>query len=143
MERAEVHEDLRQIVSEALSVVSELPVALQPVAFGKAFEYLATEHCGSTLRTGIDQKSSLGMSPRNGAKRARSATGPKQLCQQLLDRGFFDELRPIEAVVDNLKLNHARVVESKDIATSVARLVREGKLRREKNSEGKYAYQRA
>jgi hypothetical protein len=142
MEQAEVNGVLKGIVSEALVVVSDLPEGLQPVAFAKSFDYLtAVRRRG--LEIGVAARAeSPERSIRSGAKKTRSSTGPKHLCERLLDQAFFDQLRTIEEVVEHLKLGHARVVESKHIATALARLIREGKLRREQNPDGRYAYQR-
>lgn len=139
-------EHLQQIVREAAEIVGELPDALKPVAFAKVFDCLVRSDSGDTATT---RRTSARRRParlsHDGAvsrtpKKTHSADGPKRWAQALVDEAFFVEPKTVENVRLHLSDKSARTVGSKELSKVLIRLVREGKLAREKNADGKFAY---
>jgi hypothetical protein len=137
----------REIVGRALGVVDEVPAGLRAAAFCKTFDFLADGDepeqppPGSVLnrrRHPTVQDRGEGAS----STKSRSSSGPKGLAERLLESGFFDEARSVEAVAGHMRLNYARTYLSKDVSKTLIRLVQEGKLRREKNADGKLLYKK-
>lgn len=139
------HEAVRGILRDAVDVTKEVPPELRSIAFAKVFELLTN---GASIREG---DSSASKSPERskrkealgkGARRSRNGFGPKQVVIQALENGFFDQPKTIESLAQHLKQDFALTFVSARLATALARLVRDGQLRRKQNQEGRYEYQR-
>ena len=71
---------------------------------------------------------------------ATSGTGPIAMLSQLLAGDFFNSPRVIGDIVEHYKHNFAPTIKPSDISGKLARLTRDQKLRRSKNSDGQYEY---
>ena len=71
---------------------------------------------------------------------ATSGTGPTAILSELLAGDFFNHPRIIGDVVKHVKHDFARTIKPNDISGKLARLTRDKKLRRSKNSDGQYEY---
>jgi hypothetical protein len=139
----EGQESVRQILRETIEVVKEAPEGLQMIAFPKVFDFLAGSQ-GEALRSdghrGSARKKEIAAP--NTTRRSRSIAGPKQATAQALEDGFFDQPQTMESLAVHMKQDLALTFARKHLATALARLVRDGRLRRKQNAEGHYEYQR-
>jgi hypothetical protein len=138
-------ESVRQILKEAIEITKEVPEGLQMIAFPKIFDFLAGSQAKG-MRTGgfhahADSRPE-DLTHEKTARRTRSGNGPKQTTAQAVEDGFFDQPQTIETLAQHLKQDLAVRFERKHLATALARLVRDGRLRRKQNEDGKYAYQK-
>jgi hypothetical protein len=139
------HERVREILRDAVDVTKEVPSELRSIAFTKVFELLTN---GGSIR---EEDSSASKSPERskkkeplgkGVRRPRNGLGPKQVVIQSLENSFFDQPKTIESLAQHLKQDFALTFVSARLATALARLVRDGQLRRKQNQEGRYEYQK-
>jgi hypothetical protein len=136
---------VKELVQQAIEVASEVPEQFKVAVFSKVFEFFAMESRVRPTISDLDRadeptdKSANHESP----KKSRSSTGPKGMAAQLVEAGFFDEARTVEAVAEHINLNFARTFASKDLSKGLIRLVQDGRLRREKSEEGRLSYKRA
>jgi hypothetical protein len=135
---------VRQILREAIEVTKEAPEGLQLIAFPKIFDFLAGSQTQAVQAPGFHSRPRRqdGVALGNTERRSRSGIGPKQATIQVLEAGFFDQPKTIEAIAQHLRQDLVLTFTSKLLATTLGRLVREGLLRRKQNSEGKYEYQK-
>jgi hypothetical protein len=75
-----------------------------------------------------------------GTKRTSGRKGPKAAIQVLLDSGYFTEPRTIGQIQNRLEVKLGHTYKLEDLSPSLGRLLREGKLDREKNEQGQYEY---
>ena len=71
---------------------------------------------------------------------ATGGTGASAMLSRLLDGDFFTSPKTIGDIVEHCKHNFARTIKPNDISGKLARLTRDQKLSRSKNSDGKYEY---
>ena len=76
--------------------------------------------------------------PAKKAKRAKS--GPTAVLNQLIDEGFFKKPQAIGQIIEYAKAAKNRVIQSNQLSPVLARYVRIGKLKRQKNPKGQYEY---
>lgn len=69
-----------------------------------------------------------------------TGTGPAALLSTLIDEGFFSKHQTINNIIDHVKVQKATVLKANEISTPLGRFVRDGRLKREKNSDGQYEY---
>lgn len=76
-----------------------------------------------------------------GAKKSKTkSTGPTTILSALIDEGFFSKHQTINNIIEYVKNQKAMVLKTNEISTPLGRLVRDGRLKREKNSDGQYEY---
>lgn len=143
--------EVSEVLSEALALTEGVPEGMRRAAFEKVFDLLAARvvGVGSSDAHVIDfGASGPNLEPREKPRdrrtgsSARAKEGPKHAVDSLIDSGYFDEARTLDDLAIHLKHECALVFERRHLATALAREVRDGRLRRVKNSEGKYEYQR-
>ena len=71
---------------------------------------------------------------------ATGGTGASAMLSQLLDGDLFTSPKTIGDIVEHCKHNFARTIKPNDISGKLARLTRDQKLSRSKNSDGQYEY---
>ena len=69
--------------------------------------------------------------------------GPKSAIASLIDEGYFAEPRTLAVIRDYLSSAKGRRIEPKHVATAVLRLLRDGRLSRERGADGEYEYRAA
>lgn len=77
---------------------------------------------------------------KKAASRRPGASGPREAVEQLLTKGFFKEPRLLGAIREELKDTRGLVYKSTDLSPTMTRMLREGKLNRNKNADGQYEY---
>jgi len=139
-------EVVREILRDAIDVTKELPPELRPVAFGRVLDLLSDSFSPQRAEAGAPKalekvrerstKEALG----KPVRRSRSGIGPKQGTLQALESGFFDQPQTLETLAQHLKQDFALTFTVQLLGTVLTRLVRDGRLKREQNAEGRYAY---
>ncbi len=133
---------VKELVQQAIDIATGVPEPFRVAVFSKVFDLFAgrskAHFTESTLKTA--RKSTT---DDDRPQRARASTGPKGMASQLIEVGFFDEARTVEAVAEHINLNFARTFASKDLSKGLIRLVQDGRLRREKIEDGKLGYRRS
>ncbi len=66
--------------------------------------------------------------------------GPTPKLINLIEEGFFSKHQTINNIIDHMKNQKATVLKANEISTPLGRLVRDGRLKREKNPDGQYEY---
>jgi len=70
----------------------------------------------------------------------RGGRGAKATLARAFDEGYFKKPHTLGELVQHTETNMASKFKQSDFSGSLARYVREGKLKRVKNSEGQYEY---
>jgi hypothetical protein len=73
-------------------------------------------------------------------KKSGTRPGPKQFLERLIADGFFSSPREISSIISHIQQAHAHTYKASDMAPTLVRLLRENKLKREKNKDGRYEY---
>jgi hypothetical protein len=76
--------------------------------------------------------------PRKKATGGRK--GPGAILGELIEDGYFQSRRTINSIIERSSSHKARIFKANDISGTLARFVRNGRLQREKNSDGQYEY---
>lgn len=86
-------------------------------------------------------------SPESGAKKAKSkaprtssSPGSFAMISQLLSDGFFKSPRTIGSIVEHCSTSRGHHYKANECSPVLLRLLRDGKLKRNKNKEGQYEY---
>ena len=74
------------------------------------------------------------------SKRRNSANGPVPTFEALIQEGFFKKRQTIGQIVEHCRSHKARKFKPNEISGPLARFVRNGKLKRQKNAEGQFEY---
>lgn len=78
---------------------------------------------------------------KSGARRkASGGTGPKAILTKLFNEKFFAKPQKIGDICKHSETNLARKIKPSDISGKLARMVRDGELKRKKNADGQYEY---
>jgi hypothetical protein len=77
-----------------------------------------------------------------GTKRSRKTTGsgPVSTLNDLLTDGFFAKKQTLSKIIEHCKTQKARLIKQSDLSGPLAKSVRDGRLKRQKNDEGQYEY---
>ena len=79
----------------------------------------------------------------SASRRSGSRPGPKAAVQALIDAGFFSMPRTSGDIIKHLKHTLGHAYSNDEMAPTVLRLLREGALTRDKNSDNQYEYTNA
>jgi hypothetical protein len=139
------NEILRAILEEALSLTASLPAGIQHIAFEKAFDVLLDERrAGAKRHRTVERGAARGRtsngSLHKGGQQSRRA-GPKFVLGQLLDSGYFASSRSLPEIQRHLRDSSGHAYGSNELSISLLRLIRDGRLNRQKNLAGQYEYQ--
>jgi hypothetical protein len=74
------------------------------------------------------------------AARASRRRGPKTALGELIDEGFFSHARTINDAQEQLRHKKGQKFTLQDLSPSLVRLLREGRLDRDRNASGQYEY---
>jgi hypothetical protein len=139
-------------IADAAKLADGVPTDLREAAFRAAFDSLARGGDDSPVTVTRVAKSHR-RTPAAGAAEprpiARRTTrsggriGPKAVIAVLIDEGYFSEPRTLAAIREHLSSNKGRRIEAKHVATSVLRLLRDGRLARARGTDGEYEYRSA
>jgi hypothetical protein len=136
-------EVLRLVLEEATALTSPLPESVRGVAFAKAFDVLLNEH-GIVMARGRARTRSRSLGRRGSGVRSGSSrvggVGPKLALSQLLDSGYFTSSRGLPEIQARLRDSLGREYGSNELSISLLRLVRDGRLSRQRNLAGQYEY---
>jgi hypothetical protein len=134
---------LKLVLEEATALTASLPESVRQVAFSKAFDVLLEEQ-GTALhgarpraRSRFQGRSRSG--GRAGTSRPR-AVGPKLALSQLVESGYFTSSRGLPEIQACLRDSLGREYGSNELSISLLRLVRDGRLSRQRNVAGQYEY---
>lgn len=86
-----------------------------------------------------EQEGSTGTAGRK-ARAKNGRPGPKGALETLIEEGFFREAQSIGSIIEHLTHNRAIRYKTQDIAPTLTRLLREGKLVRARNADNQYEY---
>lgn len=86
----------------------------------------------ATIKTETDKK-----------KPAAAGTGPVATLVRLADGDFFETPQSMKSIIEHCEVNLARKIKQTDISGKLARMVREGVLKRAKNADGQYEYSKS
>lgn len=89
-----------------------------------------------------DAKAAPKTPPRSSSRVTSGRPGPKKILEELLSTGFFDEPQTIGSIIKHLEVKRAHRYIATEIAATLVRLQREGKLDREPNADNQYEYRR-
>lgn len=73
-------------------------------------------------------------------KPVASGQGPISTLVKLSEGDFFNTPQSMKSIIEHCEINLARKIKQTDISGKLARMVREGTLKRAKNSDGQYEY---
>jgi hypothetical protein len=134
---------LRGVLEEASTLAASLPDNIQQIAFSKAFDALLAEHAAALPqrqgRSAASQSRAASAGARGRSERPRRL-GPKLALAQLVDSGYFASSRGLPEIQRHLRDFHGRDFGSNELSISLLRLIRDGKLSRERNLAGQYEY---
>lgn len=155
----------RTHVSQQLSAATKL---VDREKVGRGFNYRimgAGEKHLEEFKSGTEESSTgskIQKSPRRKAPRKRSDSkepkssekpksqrstgsrpGPKAAVQMLIDAEFFKSPKTIGDIQDHLRIKHGLQFKPTDLSPGMTRLLRDGKLDRDRNESGKYEYQQS
>ncbi|MCF1457190.1 MAG: hypothetical protein LPH21_06380 [Shewanella sp.] len=85
------------------------------------------------------KKSATPTKTSNTPKRASGDGAPATLTK-LVEQGFFSKPKSIKDIVEHCEHNLARKFKSNEFSGKLARLVRDGTLKRSKNTDNQYEY---
>jgi len=88
------------------------------------------------------QKKVSQSSPDKTDKKSPSKKGPGYYLSQLIDEGYFDKPRQINSIVEHLKTNNAITYKTSDLSTPLRRLIQSKKLKRTKNADKQFEYEK-
>jgi hypothetical protein len=93
-------------------------------------------------RTRASQSTPSGSSPSTPGKKGRrsSGSGPAPTLNDLLSEGFFAKRSTLAKIIEHCKMNKARNLRQNDLSGPLGKFVRDGRLKRQKNSDGQYEY---
>jgi hypothetical protein len=72
--------------------------------------------------------------------RVPNGQGPVSTLVQLAEGVFFDNPQSIKSIIEHCEVNLARKIKQSDISGRLAKMVKEGTLKRVKNSDGQFEY---
>lgn len=89
--------------------------------------------------------SSEGSAKKAKSKASRPSTSPGSfaMISQLLSDGFFKSPRTIGSIVEHCSTSRGHHYKANECSPALLRLLRDGKLKRNKNKEGQYEYSQA
>jgi len=82
-------------------------------------------------------------SNKNASPKAQAGTGPVATITKLYNDDFFNKPKTLKDIIEHCDINLARRIKQRDISGKLARMVRNGELKREKNADGQYEYNKA
>ena len=91
-------------------------------------------------RSKLKPKVSTANGDGNKKKPAPSGQGPTSTLAKLAEGQFFDNPQSIKSIIEHCEVNLARKIKQTDISGKLARMVRDGTLKRAKNADGQYEY---
>jgi hypothetical protein len=134
---------LREVVEEASAITSSLSENIQGIAFAKVFDALLRQRGIETpsrprrTTTRAAQTGRPGTGIRSGASHR---AGPKLALGRLIDSGYFASRRDLPNIQRYLRDSYGYDYGSNVLSISLLRLIRDGRLSRQKNSSGQYEY---
>jgi hypothetical protein len=72
--------------------------------------------------------------------RAVNGEGPVSTLAKLTEGAFFDQPQSIKSIIEYCEVNLSKKIKQSDISGRLAKMVKEGTLKREKNLSGQYEY---
>jgi hypothetical protein len=72
--------------------------------------------------------------------RAANGEGPVSTLAKLVESAFFDQPQSIRSIIEHCEVNLAKKIKQSDISGKLAKMVKDGTLKRVKNAEGQYEY---
>jgi hypothetical protein len=133
------NEILKTVLQEASALTASLPEGIQGVAFAKAFDVLLEERRATVQRQQRTDRTSSGGRLRAGTSRSRRV-GPKLALGQLLGGGYFASSRSLLEIQAHLRDSYGHDYGSNELSISLLRLIRDGRLNRQRNLVGQYEY---
>jgi len=82
----------------------------------------------------VDRASAAGQKP------GRARKGAAAVLQELIDDGFFQAKRTINAIIEQARSQKARVFKANELSGPLARFIRDKRLKRQKNTDGQFEY---
>ena len=73
----------------------------------------------------------------------KSSSGPAPVLEELIKEDYFKIPKTLADIIEHSVSKKARNFKPNELSTPLARFVRSGKLKRDKNKDGQYQYQKA
>jgi hypothetical protein len=77
---------------------------------------------------------------RAGKRLTAGKKGPATILGELIEEGFFQSKRTINAIIEYASAQKARIFKASELSGPLARFVRDKRLKRQKNADGQYEY---
>jgi len=158
--RRTMDDDPKDLFKRAAELAAVVPEAMQPTAFNRALDLLLGGEPGTNrkpARRRDPQRASVKGKPKHGDEPARpkqkvragadqragstrGRPGPKVMLDGLIDSGFFAKAKTGAEVIEYEKKHRGHTYKPTDLSPALVRLLRDGRLEREKNKDGIYEY---
>lgn len=145
----EIKEQLKEL-SEVINKFKSEAVQLRIVELVFGLDQEIDDQSGSSKQAKASQrqstkkkatkKSTTKATPKKPVKKA-ARQGAVAILSGLVDDGFFSSPKSIGDIVTHCEHNMARKFKSNEFSAKLGRLVRDGDLKRTKNSDNQYEYQ--
>ncbi|WP_156844527.1 hypothetical protein [Leptospira wolffii] len=141
MDKIEKLKSINDVVNSFKSESVQLRV-LEYLLEEENYKSPTTQSSPKKKNKGIVKKQSLPKEPKKKISK-KSRPGPGQIVDQLISEGFFNTKKSTTDIVQHCSKNLAYNYKANEIAITLTRSVRNGKLNRKENSEGTFEYQKA
>lgn len=138
-------DDIEEAVARAAEIADKVPPELRVAAFEKAFDALVGKGgthsgTGATARRIQQRKKQTAKSTKPAGAKRGARVGGRGSLNELLEEGYFKEARTLPTIISHLRDSRARKFKQNELSGSLARMTRDGRLQRKKNTDGKYEY---
>ncbi|MFX1298430.1 MAG: hypothetical protein ACFFD2_26690 [Promethearchaeota archaeon] len=108
---------------------------LKKIAFQKLMDSLSGHRRVKT-------KSTKTKGTKKGKELKRGRPGPKVILIELLNSGYFNDSKFVSEIQQYLKHKTGYIYKSNEISTALLRMLRNGRLTRNKKEKGKYEWKK-
>ncbi|MBE7433095.1 MAG: hypothetical protein HS100_04210 [Anaerolineales bacterium] len=92
-------------------------------------------------KSSTKRKSKSDSTSKTENKKSKSkTTGPATVLSLLIDESFFSKRQTLNSIIEQARNKKATILKPNQISGPLARFVRDGRLKREKNADGQFEY---
>lgn len=91
-------------------------------------------------KTGTVEDAGARRASKKSGKRKSSGSGPIPTLNQIIEGGFFAKHRTLKDIIEHCRNDKARNFKPNELSGPLGRLVRDQRLKRQKNADGQYEY---
>lgn len=121
-------------IEEQVSVIKN--PELRKIAFQKLMDSLSSQKKAKA-------KSKKTKDTKKGKELKGGRPGPKAILIEQLNSGYFNDPKVVSEIPKYLKHKTGHTYKQKELSTSLLRMLRDGKLTRNKKEKGKYEWKKA